>query len=238
MIVRLGYACVSKTINDTCSHTVSYTNYLKETNGKEKLNSVISKNLEALENILEYNIKNNIHFFRITSSLISLATKEDVYIDYVTSFKDKYLRIGDKIKKSKMRVDFHPDEFCVINTTKKDVFESSLAILNYHYTLFEALELQEKVLVVHVGSSTFGKENSIARFKNNFNLLPEYIRECIVIENDDKVFNAKETLELCENIKRPMVLDYHHHICNGASDGICIDKYYERIFATWERKNS
>lgn len=238
MIVRLGYACISKALNNSSSHTLSYTNYLNEKNKEEKLNSVISKNLDALENILEYNIKNNIHFFRITSNLIPLATKKEVDIDYVTCFKDKYLSIGDKIKKSKMRVDFHPDEFCVINTTKKDVFESSLAILNYHYTLFEALYLQEKVLVVHVGSSTFGKENSIARFKNNFNLLPEYIRECIVIENDDKVFNVKDTLELCESIKRPMVLDYHHHICNGASDGRCIDKYYERIFATWERKKS
>ena len=41
------------------------------------------------------------------------------------------------------------------------------------------------ILILHVGSSTFGKENSISRFINNFNKLPIYLRKCIAIENDD-----------------------------------------------------
>lgn len=134
-----------------------------------------------------------------------------------------------------MRVDFHPDQFCVLNSTKKEVIKSSLRILEYQYNLCEALGIEQKVLVLHIGSSELGKEQSLKRFENNFNKLPKHIRECIAIENDDKVFNVEDTLKLCERIKRPMVLDYHHHICNGASDGIEINKYYERIFATWKR---
>lgn len=238
MKIRLGYACISRALNETCSHTLSYAVYLKCEEKLKKLNQVISQNLESLEHVIEYNIRNNVHFFRISSALVPLATKTEVKQDYITDFKESFLRIGEKIKKSKMRVDFHPDQYCVLNSTKKEVVKSSLKILEYQYNLCKALGLEEKVLVLHVGSSELGKEQSLKRFENNFYKLPKYIRECIVIENDDKVFNVEDTLKLCEKIKRPMVLDYHHHICNGVSDGLDICKYYERIFKTWERKDS
>ena len=205
---------MSKAIDETSSHTISYTNYLKELDKTQKIDSIIRKNLNVLKNTIDYNIKNNIHFYRITSNLIPLATKSDVNIDYILPYKKIYKEIADKIKSSNMRVDFHPDEFCVLNTTRKEVLDTSFNILNYHYNLLKAFGIKEKVMIVHVGSSTFGKEMSIARFKKNFGKLPKHIRECIVVENDDKIFNIKDTLKLCESIDRPMVLDYHHYICN------------------------
>lgn len=235
LIVRLGYVAISKAIDETSSHTISYTNYLKELDKTQKIDSIIRKNLNVLKNTIDYNIKNNIHFYRITSNLIPLATKSDVNIDYILPYKNMYKEIADKIKSSNMRVDFHPDEFCVINTTRKEVLEASFNILNYHYNLLKAFDIKEKVMIVHVGSSTFGKEMSIARFKNNFKKLPKHIRECIVVENDDKIFNIKDTLELCESIGRPMVLDYHHYICNTGE--LNIDEYYEKIFNTWKSIN-
>ncbi len=42
-----------------------------------------------------------------------------------------------KISDSKMRVDFHPDQFCVLNSVKSDVVSNSVKILEYHYNLFE-----------------------------------------------------------------------------------------------------
>lgn len=236
MKIRLGYACVSCSLNETCSHTVSYTNYLKEENKLEKLSRVLLKNLVSLEHIIDYNIKNNIHFFRISSNIVPLATKMEVKQDYITDFKNIYLRLGEKIRESEMRVDFHPDQFCVLNSAKDEVLKSSVRILKYQYNLCKALGLKDKVLVIHIGSSELGKEESLKRFENNFNKLPKHIRECIVIENDDKVFNVEDTLKLCERIERPMVLDYHHHICNGVDNGIEIKKYYTRIFETWNGK--
>ncbi len=71
MKIRLGYACVPVTINETSSHTLTYTNYKKlGIKGNEKLDSVIKSNFNALENILKYNIKNDITFFRMTSELL------------------------------------------------------------------------------------------------------------------------------------------------------------------------
>ena len=190
MIIRLGYVSISKCLEETCSHTISYTNYLKEDKKLDKLHSIILSNLNSLNNIINYNIKNNIHFFRISSNLIPLATKDDVKFDYINPYKNFYSKIGKIINNNNIRVDFHPDEFCVINSVKEEVKKNTLEILKYHYNILEALNIKNKVLIVHIGSNVFGKEKSIQRFINTFNSYPTYIKKCIAIENDDKIFNT------------------------------------------------
>lgn len=226
MKVRLGYACITNCINDSSSSPYTYSEYLKD-GDIDKLDRVIISNLKSLNNIIDYNIKNNIHFYRISSKIIPLATKDDVKFDYTNKYKSYYDTIGKKISDSKMRVDFHPDQFCVLNSAKSDVVSNSVKILEYHYNLLNMLNVNDKILILHVGSSTFGKENSISRFINNFNKLPIYLRKCIAIENDDKVFNVNDVLKISKVTSIPVVLDYHHHLCNK-SDFSFVD-----IFNSW-----
>ena len=226
MKVRLGYACITNCINDSSSSPYTYSEYLKD-GDIDKLDRVIISNLKSLNNIIDYNIKNNIHFYRISSKIIPLATKDDVKFDYTNKYKSYYDTIGKKISDSKMRVDFHPDQFCVLNSVKSDVVSNSVKIFKYHYNLLNMLNVNDKILILHVGSSTFGKENSISRFINNFNKLPIYLRKCIAIENDDKVFNVNDVLKISKVTSIPVVLDYHHHLCNK-SDFSFVD-----IFNSW-----
>lgn len=216
MKIRLGYACICNGINGTSSTNYTYSEYLKN-NNLDKLDSVIISNLEVLEEIINYNIKNNIHFYRMSSRIVPLATKEDVDFDYIDKYKEYYNKIGKKIRNSKMRVDFHPDQFAVLNSTKMEVVNNTIMILDYHYKLLYALGIKNKVLVLHIGGNTFGKDNSIRRFINNFNKLPEYLRKSIVIENDDKIFNVSDCIKISKEIGIPIVLDYHHHNCNKSN---------------------
>lgn len=234
MQIRLGYVAISKTLtNVTSSSTLSYTNYL---NNKDidKINKVIISNLEGLEKIIDYNISNNIHFYRLTSKLIPLATMKNVEFDYIDKYKEYYKKISIKINNSNMRVDLHPDQFAVLNSTKKEVVENTFEILNYHRNILKALKIKNPIILLHIGSSVLGKDNSIKRFINNFNKLDEEIKNMIAIENDDKVFNIKDVLELCETLKVPFVLDYHHYLCNN--EGENIEDYLERIFKTWKKE--
>ena len=226
MKVRLGYACITNCINDSSSSPYTYSEYLKD-GDIDKLDRVIISNLKSLNNIIDYNIKNNIHFYRISSKIIPLATKDDVKFDYTNKYKSYYDTIGKKISDSKKRVDFHPDQFCVLNSVKSDVVSNSVKILEYHYNLLNMLNVNDKILILHVGSSTFGKENSISRFINNFNKLPIYLRKCIAIENDDKVFNVNDVLKISKVTSIPIVLDYHHHLCNKS------DFSFADIFNSW-----
>ena len=231
MKIRLGYACISKTLsNVTTSSTITYTTFQKDKDYK-KIDTVIKSNLNALKEILTYNIKNNIHFFRLSSKLIPLATKSDVIFDYIDPYKDYYNSIAKIIKDNKLRIDFHPDEFCVLNSTKSEVVKNSIAILEYHYNLLKALEIKNKILVLHIGGNTFGKKNSISRFINNFNTLSKDIQESIAIENDDKIFNIRDCVYISKNINVPVILDYHHHICNH--DELDINDYLKDILSSW-----
>lgn len=228
MIIRLGYACISNTLNLTTSSTYTYTNFLKEHN-YHKLDLIIKNNLNNLNEIIKYNNKNNIHFYRLSSNLIPLATKKEVCFNYLESYKEYYNKISKNIKN--MRIDFHPDQFCVLNSVKENVVSDSILILKYHYLLLKYLNIKNKVLVLHIGSSTFGKKNSIRRFINNFKRLPNYLKKCIVIENDDKIFSIIDCLLINKETNIPIVLDYHHHICNNECD---LYQYIENIFSTWK----
>ncbi len=237
MIIRLGYVAISKSLaNVTSSHSVSYTNFRKNNSDINLIYDAVRKNLDDLETIITYNIKNNIHFYRLTSKLIPLNDHKDIQFDYWEQFKDKFQKISKLISDNNMRVDIHPDQFTVLNSVKQEVLDNTFLILEKQYQILNNLNIQNKVIILHVGSNVLGKKNSIKRFINNFNKLPSYIKECIVVENDDKIFNICDVLDLCTNLNIPVVLDYHHHICNGFSE-IDISKYYDKIFATWKHIN-
>lgn len=132
-----------------------------------------------------------------------------------------------------MRVDLHLNWFAILNSTNKDVVNNTYNILKYHYNILDALNIKDKVIILHIGSSVCKKKASLTRFINNFNKLSINIRDSIVLENDDKIYNVLDTLKLCNKLNIPIVLDYHHHICNNNSN---IDNYLENIFNTWTNK--
>ena len=234
MIIRLGYVAITKTLEGiTSSSTLTYTNFQKQEDYK-KLSQIITSNLEDLIKILHYNEKNNIHFYRITSNLIPLATHKEVQFDYLDKYQSYYQKISNIITSNQMRVDMHPSQYCILNSTKKEVVEASVEILKYHYDILDAMNIQDKIIILHIGSSTFGKKPSLTRFINNFKKLPKYLQECIAIENDDKVFNIEDCLYLSNILNIPVVLDYHHFLCNKTNKPI--EEYLPSIFTTWKDK--
>lgn len=107
-----------------------------------------------MHKILNYNIENHIHFYRITSRLVLLATHPEVSNwNYRKIFKDDFKRIGDLIRKNNMRVDTHPDRFNVINSIKDEVVKNTEKTLMFHVNIFEDIEYPLGKMVIHVGSS-------------------------------------------------------------------------------------
>lgn len=230
MKIRLGYACISAIINTTSSKTTTLTYYKKlDTKSKQnKIDIIIKENLKSLKEIIIYNIKNNIHFFRITAKLIPLM--DIVNID-LNKYKNEFLEIGNLINKNNMRVDVHADEFCVLNSINENVVLNSIKILNNLKISMDMFNVPYNI-IIHIGSKVNGVKESIKRFKNNFNLLNEDLKEKLIIENDDKNFNVYQTLKLCEDLNIPMCLDIHHHYCNKCTKNIAF--YLPRILNTFK----
>lgn len=235
MKVRLGYVALSKALDDvTTSSTITYTNYINKNYNTSKLLEITKNNLDSLYEIIKYNVKNNFHFYRLTSKLVPLATHDKIDFDYITPLLDEYKKIGKLINDNNIRVDTHPDQYAVLNSMDSKIVKNTVEILEYHYKIMDAIGIKDKIIILHVGSSACGKKASITRFINNFNKLPDHIKKCIAVENDVKVYNIKDVLELCHKINVPMVLDYHHFICNNEKEDI--NDYLKEIIDTWCEK--
>ena len=232
MNIRLGYACISKTLDITSSHTITYTNYEKTRNKEEKLIEITNKNLNNLEEILKYNIKNNIHFYRMSSKIIPLATHPNIKLNLLNIFKEKLEHIGNIIKENNLRVDIHLDEYCVLNSTNPNIVSSTINIIKFYKNMLKTMNI-ESYMILHIGSSAFGIEKSITRFINNFKKLDEESKNMLILENDDKVFKIEDVLKICKTLNIPMVLDYHHYKCNRVEP---LEQHIKEIINTWKGK--
>ncbi len=126
--------------------------------------------------------------------------------DYLKYFKKDLEYIGELIKYNNLRVDAHPDQFNVINSDSGSV-------------------------VKNIGSAKGGKDIAADRFIHNLKKFPKRITNRLILENDDKTFNAKEVLRICEKVNLPMVFDVHHHNCNNCEEDI--KSLLPKVFKTW-----
>lgn len=240
MKIRLGYVAIALNLNNcSTSKTITVTSFNKLTNDESKLfklRNILNENLNNTLRILRYNKSYNIKIYRLTSKLVPLATHPLTgNWDYVNEFRDKFIEIGQYIKENNFRISAHPDHFTVINTNKKTVLESSLIDLTYHNTILKTMQLDQSYkLVVHVGGAYQDKEKSIERFILSYNKLPEEIKKRIILENDDKVYNITDVLNICNIINIPMVLDVHHHKYNN--NGESLNKMLKAVFDTWKNE--
>lgn len=239
MRIRIGYVSIALNLpRTTSSSNVIYTLFKKLPSKEkqlEKLKTTTLSNLNNLYKILNYNVEQKIHFYRITSALVPLATHPEVTAwNYRAIFKKDFERLGNFIKENNLRVDTHPDQFNVLNSSKPTVVYNSINNLKFHVNLFEDLDYPLGKMVLHVGSGEGGKDLALNRFIINFEKVPPEIGRRLILENDDKTFTAAETLNLCKSLKLPMVLDVHHYNCNNIGERL--EDLLGEIIATWDKE--
>lgn len=233
MKIRLGYVALPVTIPITASKTITVTNYKKigKKRGEEKRNKILEENINNFLEILKYNEKNKIHFYRMTSHLVPLLTYPDSYNNILKKNKNNLKEIGNFIKNNNMRVDMHPDQYLVLNSMNPKIVDSTISSLNYYHELMEIIGLDTNI-ILHIGSGQEGKRKAMKRFEEGFYQLNKKIQNRIALENDDRTFNIRNTLSLAKKLMVPMVLDYHHFLVNRNNEKI--EDFIVDIFSTWK----
>jgi UV DNA damage endonuclease len=242
MIIRLGYVAMSAVVkNASPSKTMTVTNFSKLLDrdaAVRKLERLGAENLHNTLRLLKHNRAHDIKVFRFSSKLIPLIGHE-MLGDWnpILTLSAEFEELGSYAKQSGMRVSFHPDHFTVLSTPKVDVLQKSVEDLERHCAMLNAMGLgMEAMCNIHVGGSYGDKERAGKRFIENFSTLRPEIQQRITLENDDKTFNARETLAIAEVVGVPMVLDVHHHAVNN--DGEDAADLWPRIQRTWSRPDS
>lgn len=229
--MRVGYPCVNTEIGCSTSKTFRLNSY-----SKERLVETVQNNLDCLKKILTFNLDHNLLFFRITSDLVPFASHLVCRFDWKGHFERQFQEIGAFIKKHKMRISMHPDQFVLINAKERRIVVSSIRELVYHVAVLDLMELDETAKVqIHVGGVYGDKISSIERFIKEYKKLPKAIQRRLVVENDERGYSLKDCLDISAKTNIPIVFDTLHHDClnNG-------ENYHDAMVLcakTWRKKD-
>jgi UV DNA damage endonuclease len=233
--IRFGYVSHAISLWDASpAKTVTWSRYqqLDPETRSDKLLTVTKENLKHTLRMLYYNIGHEIELYRFSSSIVPLATHPDVRWDFVEPFRSEWQEIGALVKKKSLRVSFHPNQFTLFTSPQKKVTENAVTDMEYHYRMLEAMGIETSGLInIHIGGAYGDKPGTIERFYQNLTMLPAAIKKVMTLENDDKTYNAEETLAACEREGIPFVFDYHHHMANQCDTPL--EVLLPRMFATW-----
>lgn len=238
MKIRFGYVSHAISLWDASpAKTVTYTRYcqLGKEKGGEKLLEATAENLKHTRRMLYYNLAHEIELYRFSSSLVPLATHPEIRWDFLTPFRSEWREIGELVRKNGLRVSFHPNQFTLFTSPKKSITENATIDMDYHYRMLAAMGVKDSGLInIHIGGAYGNKGDALARFYENLEVLPAAIKNIMTLENDDKTYNAAETLAACEQIGVPFVFDYHHHLANPGTAPL--EELFPRLLHTWSGK--
>lgn len=231
--MKIGYACLAVGVPGTQQSTCRQKNATNEV-----LEDLIRHNLRALDRIIDYNIKKNILLFRISSDIIPFGSSPVNELPWAAMFKKEFEEIGQKIKKSGMRVSMHPGQYTVLNSNDVGVVERAVDDLNYHALVLDSMDLdQSHKLILHIGGVYGNRQNAIARFKLNYQQLGERVKRRLVIENDDKSYGIEEVLEIGNSQGIPVVFDNLHHAVKPSPGPYTQREWINACNTTWKRED-
>jgi UV DNA damage endonuclease len=236
MKIRFGYVAQAIRLWDASpAKTITWTRYqqLSKQEKLDKLLFVTRQNLDHTLRMLYYNVAHEIPLYRFSSSIVPLATHPEVRWDFISPFQEQWQEIGELVKKKHMRVSFHPNQFTLFTSDKLGITKNAVIDMDYHYQMLVAMGLEDAGLInIHIGGAYGDKQKTIHRFHQNLPSLPAPIKMRMTLENDDKTYNAEETLQVCEKEMVPFVFDYHHHIANPCKKSL--EELLPRIFERWK----
>lgn len=229
--MKIGYPCTNNTIECSANKTFKIKSYTLE-----KIIETVKNNLCCLHKILEFNCRNGLMFFRISSDTVPFASHEVCQFDWSSYFKEELSLTGVFIKQAKMRISMHPGPFVVLNSPNKVVVENSIRELEWHCHFLQSLGLDNTAKVqIHLGGVYEDKKKAMERFINVYETLPKLIKKRLVVENDDRSYSLKDCLTVSEKTGAPILFDTLHHECLNNNESILEAMRLSQ--ATWKEQD-
>jgi UV DNA damage endonuclease len=203
-------------------------------------------NAQDIPKMLRWNDKYGIKFLRLSSEMFPFASHDSYGYKLAPFASDALAEAGRVAAELGHRLTTHPGQFTQLGSPRKEVIDASIRDLKYHAELLSLLKLPDQlnrdaVMILHMGGVFGDKAATLDRFRKNYARLDQNIKNRLVLENDDVCYSVHDLLPICEELKIPLVLDFHHHniifdqdkIREGTHDIIDL---YPRIKATWTHK--
>ena len=228
--MNLGYACINMTLSDVPKSKRITTNrsMIKRTfqsKGLPYASEIALQNVKDLIKILEWNQKNDIKFYRMSSDIFPWMS-EYKFSD-LPDYDDIAYHLdvaGEYAYNTQQRLTFHPGPFNVLGSPNENVVDKAIKELNSHSEIFDLMGFINpspyNKINIHVGGTYGGDfEGTAKRWCEAFRRLDDNCQKRLTLENDDKasMWSVKEIYErIYKVVGVPIVFDYHHHrFCTG-----------------------
>lgn len=229
--MSIGYACLTVGVKNTALRTCILKNA-----DNDRLMEISLHNINSLHNIIEYNIRRNIRLFRISSDIIPFASSTGVSFPWQQYFSGVLGQIGQRAKENNIRLSMHPGQYTVLNSPNTDVVKRAVLDLEYHCAFLDAMGTgSDSKIILHIGGVYGNKKESASRFISNFSLLNDSLRRRIALENDDKMYNIEDVLEIATRLSLPVVFDNLHHSINKCSQPQSEAYWINQCYKTWKK---
>ncbi|HYG68889.1 MAG TPA: UV DNA damage repair endonuclease UvsE [Anaeromyxobacteraceae bacterium] len=230
MDVRLGYAANCLTLGITASHTCRVANATPR-----RLAELTATNLAELERMLLFNEANGIEVFRIGSSLVPLASHPVNRTRWWSTFARDFARLGAIAARSGQRLSMHPSPAgASLASARPEVREAAVRELRYATRVLDLLgQGPEARVVVHLGGAAPARTVALDAARRFLDAMPDDARRRIAVENDDRIWSAREVFALARGHGLPMVADQLHDAILPSTPPLGVRALFDLARPTW-----
>jgi UV DNA damage endonuclease len=223
--MNIGYACINMTLGSQKPKITTNRGMIRKTfdsKGLSYVSELVLQNLKDLLSIIKWNEQNDIKFYRMSSDMFPwMSEYEFTDLPNYDKISNMLLDIGQIVKKYGHRLTFHPGPFNVLASPTNDVVRKTIIELNKHSQIMDLMGLSTtpyNKINIHVGGVYGDKKSALERWVDNYDLLDNNTKSRLSVENDDKIsaYTVEDLMFIYDNVKTPIVFDYHHHTCHSA----------------------
>ena len=230
----IGYACINLSLQaDKITTTRGMIKKTFTERGITYASELALKNVQDLLKVVDWNLENGFHLFRITSDLFQWASEYRIAdLPDFPDIRETLEEIGGR----PIRLTTHPGPFNHLAGQGK-VLENTITDLEYQSEVFDLMGQKPShwnKINIHAGGTYGDKTATLARFAQNFSLLSENLRARLTVENDDRptLYTVVDLLYLHERIGTPIVFDYFHHSLNPGDQ--TEEEAFMTAYNTWD----
>ena len=221
--MNIGYACINMTLGSQKPKITTNRGMIRKTfdaKGLTYVSELVLQNVRDLVEVIKWNEKNNIKFYRMSSEIFPWMSEYDfTQLPDYGKISTLLLGAGNLAKRYNQRLTFHPGPFNVLASPNDNVVQKTIIDLNKHSQIMDMMGLSTtpyNKINIHVGGVYGDKESALQRWVDGFKLLDDNTRSRLTVENDDKqsAYTVRDLMFIHEHTGIPIVFDYHHHTCH------------------------
>jgi len=195
----------------------------------------LSVSLAYLRDIFVYLGRQSIHMYRMASDLAPYSAHPEMpqFHSQIDECAKELAIVGEMARNIGLRLSFHLSLSTALNAPDESIARQSAEHVVAQARILSSMGLgPEAVVATHVGGVYGDKEASLRRFIEQYERLPDFVRQRLVVENDDRCFSVGDIARIHQQTTVPLVFDYLH-FQNYNPEGMSLTEALEVCLQSW-----